>query len=172
MKKEVGKGKMAIIRKATIRDTPKIIRLWEALMQHHRVELGYGKGIFEFRKDMTKIYARFLKRQIRSKKAAVFVADTGAKNGNLAGHIMVAVQKRPPIYVHDSEAYIGELFVDADHRREGIATALMKEALGWAKTKKAYSMSIMLSSKNSRALATYKKSGFFVHHFKMNKIIK
>jgi len=166
---------MAFIRKATIRDTPKIIRLWEALMQHHRVELGYGKGIFEFRKDMATIYTRFLRKQIRSRKAAVFVAEEDAgigKAGKLVGHIMVTIQKRPPIYVHDSEAGIGELFVDPAHRREGIATALMKEALGWAKTKKAYSMSIMLSSRNSRALATYKKSGFSIHAFKMNKIIR
>jgi ribosomal protein S18 acetylase RimI-like enzyme len=158
-----------IVRKARLRDVPAITRLWKELMEHHRKKLGYGRGIFQYRKGMAGIYVRFLKKKIRARNAAVFVAEAG---GKAIGHVMVSIQKRPAIYVHDSEAYIGEIFVDNRFRGRGTGSLLLKEAERWAKSKGSYSLGLNLSTDNLDALRLYERFGFVAHHSKMNKIIR
>lgn len=161
--------KDALVRRATQADVPRIIELWKALEAHHVRHHGYGRGIFEYRPDRVKSYTKYLKKQHRRRNSAVFVAEVG---GRVAGHVMVEIQKLPPIYVHDRNAYVCEIVVDERYRRKGIGTMLLKEAEAWAKKKKMYSISLMVHVANENALATYKKAGFKGHHLKMAKIVK
>ncbi|MCI0504116.1 hypothetical protein L0Y65_05400 [Candidatus Micrarchaeota archaeon] len=87
-----------LVRKAHTADIPRIVVLWKALEAHHVKHHGYGRGIFEYKPDRLAIYLKFLKKQLRRRNAAVFVAEHG---GKVVGHVMVQVNRLPPIYVHD-----------------------------------------------------------------------
>lgn len=155
------------IRRARPPDMPKIIRLWKALMHHHR-RFGHGRGIFEYRKDAPALYGKFLARQLRRRNAAVFVAEAG---GRIVGHVMVESKKVPPVYVHSSEAYVDEIMVEKRWRRRGIGKSLLAKAAAWARGKKLYSIALNVHARNAEATAAYEKSGFAGHHIKMAKVL-
>ncbi|MEW6749064.1 MAG: GNAT family N-acetyltransferase [Candidatus Micrarchaeota archaeon] len=158
-----------IIRKATEKDIPRIKELWDSLIEYHRKHFGYGSGIFQYKKDKDAIYLRFLKKQVRRRNAAIFVAE---KEGKIVGHVMVEVGAIPPIYVHRKQAYICEIVVDEKHRGKGIGTALLEDAGLWAKKKGLYSISLMVHTGNKHAFSTYKSCGFEENHLKMVKTVK
>lgn len=158
-----------LIRKATLADIPRIIELWKALEAYHVLHHGYGRGIFSYRPDRLALYVKFLKKQLRRRNAAIFVAALG---GNVVGHVMVQTNRLPPIYVHDKDAYVCEIVVDERYRGKGIGTMLLKEAERWAKKKGLYSISLFVHTGNKSAFAAYRKSGFKEHHLKMAKIVK
>jgi ribosomal protein S18 acetylase RimI-like enzyme len=157
-----------LIRKAVLADIPRIIVLWKALEAYHVLHHGYGRGIFRYRPDRLALYVKFLKKQLRRRDAAVFVAELG---GNVIGHVMVQVNKLPPIYVHDKDAHVCEIVVDGRHRGKGIGTMLLEEAEGWASKKGLYSISLFVHIGNKAAYAAYRKSGFEEHHLKMAKTV-
>lgn len=161
--------KDVLIRKATLEDVPRILELWKALMGGHVRYYGYGRGIFTYKKDKAAIYLKFLKKQLRRRNAIVFVAEA---DGKIAGHVMVEVQKLPPIYVHDKNAYICEIIVDERYRGKGVGTMLLEEAERWARKKKMYSIGLMVHTDNEKAFSVYRKAGFNAHHLKMAKIVK
>lgn len=158
-----------LIRKATLKDVPQLIRQWKALEAYHVKHHGYGRGIFEYSPNRMALYLKYLKKQMRRRNAAVFVAEVG---GRIAGHIMVEIQKLPPIFVHDKNAYVCDIVVDSQYRGKGIGTALLEEAEEWAGKKKMYSIALMVHTANKNAFSVYRKFGFKEHHFKMAKIIK
>lgn len=161
--------KDVLIRNATSRDVPRIVQLWKSLMAYHVKHHGYGRGIFRYKKDKLALYVKFLKKQLRRRNAAVFVAET---NGKIAGHVMVEVHKVPPIYVYDKDAYICEIVVDERYRGKGIGTMLLKEVERWTKKKEMRSIALVVHIANKNALSLYRKSGFKEHHLKMAKIVK
>lgn len=157
------------VRKAVKEDVPRIKELWDSLVAYHKQHCGYGHGIFEYRKDKDARYLRFLKKQIRRRNAAVFVAEV---DGKIVGHVMVETQNKPPIYVNDKQAYVCEIVVDKRYRGRGIGKALMEKAEWWAKKKGMYSIGLVVHVKNKAAYSVYTKSGFREHHLKMAKKIK
>jgi ribosomal protein S18 acetylase RimI-like enzyme len=158
-----------LIRKATLKDLPRITQLWKSLMAYHDKHHGYGKGIFAYTKDKLALHLKFLKKQLRRRNAAVFVAEVG---GKIVGHVMVQVNKVPPIYLHDKEAYICEIIVEDGYRGKGIGTALLEEVEAWANKKKMYSIGLTVHIANPEALSVYREFGFREHHLKMAKIVK
>lgn len=158
-----------LVRKATLKDIPRIAQLWKALVAYHTKHHGYGKGIFKYREGKEALHLKYLKKQIRGRNSVVFVAEAG---GKVTGYIMVEVQKLPPIYLHDKNAYVCDLVVDSQYRGKGIGTALLEEAEEWARKKKMYSISLMVHTANDNALALYRNFGFRGHHLKMAKVVK
>lgn len=59
-----------------------------------------------------------------------------------------------------AEGFIDELYVQAAHRREGIAKRLMKEALRWVKERDCTSVTLTVDSKNESAIQLYQGMGF------------
>ena len=159
---------LSVIRKATAKDIPRIKELWDSLMSYHE-RFGYGRGIFEYKKNADALHTKFIRKQLRRRNAAIFVAEL---DGKVAGYVNVEVGTIPPIYVHDKEAYLCGIVVDNEYRRKGIGKALMKEAEGWAKKKGLYSIALTVHTGNKGAYTTYKKSGFKELNLKMVKIIK
>jgi len=157
------------IRKALIKDIPRIIELWKSLNLLHRKKFGYGAPLFRHNKKSLSLYKKFVAKRIRARNAAVFVAELNEK---IIGHVIVFVDKLPPIYVHDKQGYIGEIFVEEKYRGKGVGCELLSAAQKWAKKKGLFSLGLMVCNKNEAAISAYCKFGFFEHHLKMSKIIK
>lgn len=158
-----------LVRKAVDSDVPSILKLWKALEAHHVRHHGYGRGIFEYKKGREATFLKYLKKQSRRRNSVVFVAEIG---GKIVGYIMVEIQKLPPIYAHDKNAYVCDIVVDSQYRGRGIGTALLEEAEGWARKKKMYSIALMVHVANDNAISVYREFGFREHHLKMAKIVK
>ena len=64
------------------------------------------------------------------------------------------------------EGWIGvtAVEVDADHRRQGLGTAVMRAILDWGLARGAVSAYLQVAEENTGALALYDRLGFARHH--------
>lgn len=59
-----------------------------------------------------------------------------------------------------NEGFVGGLYVRPGHRRQGIALALMKEALVWIRNANCHSVTLLVNPQNSSAIRLYEGLGF------------
>ena len=71
----------------------------------------------------------------------------------------------------DRHAYVFLLYVEPNHRRKGIASALMAKAVEWAKARGDRKISLQVFSDNQPALMMYEKLGYRVQSFWMTRAI-
>ena len=158
-----------IVRKATMRDVPALVALWKKFWKEHDTAFTRGNPIFKTKRDIESYYFKFVKKLIRSKNGQIFVAQAEDK---LVGHIIVEITKLPPIYVHDKEAHVHEIYVEKNHRKKGIGSMLLGAANSWAKGKRIFSLGLTVNVRNKEAFSLYKEFGFNEHNLKMSKIIR
>jgi RimJ/RimL family protein N-acetyltransferase len=96
---------------------------------------------------------RYLKALRRHIGAAVYVAETERE---IAARLSVA---RDP---HPASRHVADLglMVAARHRRKGIGTALLEQALGWAQESDVSKLELHVFPHNGPAIALYEKFGF------------
>ncbi|MFH1285912.1 MAG: GNAT family N-acetyltransferase [Candidatus Micrarchaeota archaeon] len=152
------------IRRALTKDLPSILSMWRALMRFHKTLFPEH---FKTKRDALARYKTFLKKRLKAKNAAVFVAEA---NGQIIGHIMVSRNKLPPVY-SAREAYVDELFVKPNYRGKGVATALLQQAQKWAKEKKYNVIAISVNIKNTRAKKLYENFRFKPFNLALKKKI-
>ncbi|SEQ94661.1 GNAT family N-acetyltransferase [Natrinema salaciae] len=97
---------------------------------------------------------------------ATFVADA---DGPIAGYAVVVSGDSPPVFARGPEATLEELYVVPAHRGEGIATALMDRAEGWAADRGCDYITLSVNASNDSAAALYESSGYAVRRHKMDK---
>ena len=97
---------------------------------------------------------RYLKALRRHTGAAVYVADTD--HGDIAARLSVA---RDP---HPASRHVADLglMVAAGHRRKGIGTALLEQAVVWAHETDVSKLELHVFPHNAPAIALYEKFGF------------
>lgn len=80
----------------------------------------------------------------------------------------------PASHIHRQSRFleIGNLGVHPDHRRQGIASRLLKECETWADQEGYTRLELTCYSKNSGALAYYEQEGFEPVHVILEKSIK
>lgn len=90
-----------------------------------------------------------LEMELQNKCALFFVAE---ENGSILGHIgMHAVM---------DEGFIANVAVAKDHRRHGVATALLDRLIQCAQKKRLGFLTLEVRESNLPAIAFYQKSGF------------
>jgi diamine N-acetyltransferase len=65
---------------------------------------------------------------------------------------------------------VDSLFVSAEHRRHGIATALMQSALNWLQASGASSQHVVVFHANTEAIAFYQRFGFHPRNVMLERI--
>jgi RimJ/RimL family protein N-acetyltransferase len=97
---------------------------------------------------------RYLKAIRRHIGAAVYVAET--ERGEIAARLSVA---RDP---HPASRHVADLglMVAAGHRRKGIGTALLEQAVRWAKETDVSKLELHVFPHNAPAIALYETFGF------------
>ena len=86
-----------------------------------------------------------------------FIALAALKNGNVVGGI--AAYELRKFEQERSEIYIYDLAVAAEHRREGIATALIRKLQQLAAARAAYVIFVQADVGDAAAIALYSKLG-------------
>jgi len=78
-------------------------------------------------------YAAFYAPQLREDTAALFVAEIAGRPVGVAA-VYLAQNHRTQIFSKPS-AYVSNVWVEPDHRRKGIASALTRMTMAWAQGK-------------------------------------
>ena len=96
---------------------------------------------------------RYLRAARRSPHAAVFVAETP---DGLVGRLSVARD------VHPASRHVADLglMVAATHRRQGVGTALLRQAVAWSRESRIRKLELHVFAHNTPAIALYESFGF------------
>lgn len=127
---------MLTVRIATLKDLPRIIELEKRSGQRINEDL---RALFNVRNP--------------NEKYKFFKAE---EDGKILGY------SRMHLYKWNNSAYIISLLIDAEHRRKGIATRLLKNMENFARKSKARVLMFDASPDNAPALQLYFKNGFKV----------
>jgi diaminopimelate decarboxylase len=134
------------IRPARTSDAHAFVEFWSKIVAE-----GRNVRSEEVRHPLRVYRSRF--RHGWTDKEAQVVAMQGER---MVGHVYVAREEHP---VTRHVATLG-IAVAADHRREGIGTALMGEALRWARANGVEKIVLSVYPHNSEAIALYRRFGF------------
>lgn len=99
---------------------------------------------------------------ISSDKTPVFVAVDD--EGKVIGHLFC--NKQVAVYKDFKTLFIDDLCVDETTRRQGVGKALYEFAIGYAREKGCYDVTLNVWSGNDSALAFYGKMGMFPKRLK------
>src|SRR5437899_2848252 len=134
-----------IVRPAATADADALVRLGRSVAGEDELWLTYNRSPSDERRNVKSVR--------RDPNAAVFVAEAPA---GVVGRLSVARDGNP--YSHHV-AELG-LMVAAGERHRGIGTALMEEAIKWARGSGVTKVELHVFPHNEPAIALYRKLGF------------
>lgn len=114
------------VRPARLEDVDAIAQLWQALVEFHcsldsNLPLPTSQGAIR--------YARRLMDHLDDPMAKVLVA---VLDGEVIGYVLgVVVDLAPELFAQEPSGFLADIYVDADHRRSGVGTALVKGLMDW-----------------------------------------
>ena len=85
---------------------------------------------------------------------------SGGDSGEVLGGLAAAINQEIPIYQFTHYAFIHDLAVRPDARRQGIAKALIQYSRQWAQDKGVNQLRLMAAARNTAAKALFEKLGF------------
>lgn len=158
------------IREATVKDVPASVRLWEEFVKEHDETMTKNnpkiRPYIVKKKSASRIFEKFARRSIRSKKSVVHVAET---NGTPAGYSLIYIKDAIPVFRLEKIGYICDLFVKKEFRNRKISSRLMDEAMRWFKKKGIKQISLAVYKDNEFAHSIYKKWGFIDNQVEMRR---
>ena len=134
-----------IVRPAAASDTDALVELGRAVAGEDGLWLTYDRSRTDERRNVKSVR--------RDPNVAVFVAETP---DGVVGRLSIA-RDRSPYSRHVAE--LG-LMVAAGVRRKGIGTALLEEAMRWARGAGITKLELTVFPHNEPAIALYRKLGF------------
>jgi RimJ/RimL family protein N-acetyltransferase len=134
-----------LVRPAVPADADALVALGRAVASEEELWLTYDRSRSDERRNLRGVR--------RDSNVAIFVAETPA---GIAGRLSIA-RNRHPYSPHVAEVGI---MVAESQRRRGIGSALMEEALSWARAAGITKVELEVFPHNAPAIALYRKLGF------------
>ncbi len=134
-----------IVRPAATADADALVKLGRSVAAEGELWLTYNRSSSDERRNVRSVR--------RDPNAAVFVAETPV---GVVGRLSVARDGNP---VSHHVAELG-LMVAAEERRRGVGTALMEEAVKWARTSGVTKLELHVFPHNEPAISLYRRLGF------------
>jgi RimJ/RimL family protein N-acetyltransferase len=134
-----------LVRPAVPGDADALVALGRDVASEEELWLTYDRSRADERRNLRGVR--------RDPNVAIFVAETAA---GIVGRLSIA-RDRHPYSRHVAE--VG-LMVDAGQRRRGIGSALMDEAMKWARASGVTKVELEVFPHNAPAIALYRKLGF------------
>jgi ribosomal protein S18 acetylase RimI-like enzyme len=106
------------------------------------------------------ISGRFLE-SMESEDSATFITLV---DGAIVGYASVAVREQPPFYRTQRFGALSGLMVAKDHRRKGIATRLLAEAIDYFRRRGIRYFTVYTAVANEAAVRFYEQNGMAVLH--------
>ena len=89
-------------------------------------------------------------------------------NARIVGALEASVYTRDGVFLPASSLHIHGVFVAPEHRRQGVAVALLEEAMGWGAQQGCDEVDLNVLSQNP-AVELYRELGFEVVSYKMTR---
>lgn len=141
------------IRKAMKADVPKILPVWQELMEMHaRLD-----PFFACREGAEKLFAEYVSGNIHEPNACVLVAEDG---GRVVGYCQGMAGKHPPLLGIDEYGQICDFAVLESYRRQGIGQRMLEKMLEWFWSHGLLRVEVRCSVHNEISRSFWRKMGF------------
>ena len=144
-----------VVRGATDADAPALGRLGAMLLRAHYAfdpQRFIAPG-----SNPESGYEWFLRSQLTEDDAAVFVAE---QDRQVIGYVFAALEPISWKELREACGFIHDIVVDDPERRAGVATALMKAAMDWLRSRGAPRVVLGTAERNAAAQRLFEKLGF------------
>ncbi len=143
-----------MIRKARPSDAEGLAKLYLQFWEAHRK----SDPLLRLRKKPSLAgEAKAAKKDLRKRNCTIFVA---LEQGNVVGFIDLLVKKNDQMFVVKEYGYVDSLVVDREHRKKGIASALVRYGMSYLKGKGIGDVKLNLYCSNRAAMAVWRRLGF------------
>ena len=147
------------IRYTTKKDLKDYLELRKLVNKEHEKITSQKINITE--KQIKKEFSHF----VTSSKQMILFAE---ENKEVVGCLAISIYKG----LYKKVGFIDDIFVLKDYRKKEIATKLINEFMGILKKKKINYIRLGVNPKNKVAQNLYKKLGFKITHYEMEKRLK
>ena len=141
------------VRPAEFADLDRVAALWSLITRHHE---GFDPA-FRMREGAAGELAEWLRAIARDSDSQIFVYE---EDGDLPGMLIVRIDHAPPIMAETERAEVTDLGVRANARRQGIATALLEQALAWVRASGVERVDVQVAHANAEGQAFWRSKGF------------
>jgi len=141
------------IRKAKLKDLPRLAKLGVELLKYHAEFDPY----FAPNKDVEKVYFKFFKRCIHSGNRRLLIAK---EKDSIIGYSLGKISKRPPVFKTREMGFVNDMYVISKFRKQGVANMFLEELFAWFKSKKLRNIEIHVHTKNEIGKKAWAKYGF------------
>lgn len=151
-----------MIRFASKKDTPELIRLAQAMADyHHQLDPAHYRKASEYEQ-----LEEYPKEWMADKNSAMIVAE---ENGKIDGYCVAAVENAKDFMTPAIKkiGVIHGVFVEGPSRKKGVGRALVAHAVEWLKKKDAGHIELTVDANNRESYAAWKKLGFTDYKIKM-----
>jgi len=142
-----------VIRSATLRDIPDIVRLWEELMDFHRERDPF----FTRARNGSDLFRRFVEENVGNDAACVLVAV--AEDG-IVGYCQAMIDHHPEVVAEPDYGQILDFAVTASHRHTGIGSQMFEALCKWFRKEGLRRIEVRHSTCNDLAGQFWPKMGF------------
>ena len=141
------------VRSAEFADLDRVAALWSIITRHHESL----DPAFRMRDGVDGELAEWLRAIARDPDSQIFVYE---QDGDLPGMLIVRIDHAPPIMAETERAEVTDLGVRASARRQGIATALLEQALAWVRASGIERVDVQVAHANAEGQAFWRSKGF------------
>jgi ribosomal protein S18 acetylase RimI-like enzyme len=141
------------IRKATIEDIPQIVALWREVADMH----AKLNPMFELIEAPENKYLDHIKDVLVKENSYVVVAET---NDTIAGYAIIALGKRPDVFVMRNSGTIQDVYVKPEYRNAGTGKKMIKALVDFAKEKDTEIINLTVAIDNKEGNKFWIQMGF------------
>jgi len=152
------------IRDATVADADAVGRLWEVMAAQHR---AYDGDVWCWADNAARRWRDDFAGYVERGELLSLVAE--AVDGELAGFATVEVKASDAVLATETNAFVWELVVSPDHRRNDVGTKLMEHVFEELKRRGVDDVILHVSVENAAALALYEGLGMRRVMYRMYK---
>jgi len=158
------KASRVVVRRATQKDLPAILRLRMALLREHAHNAIYGR----LRADAEPRAAKLFAAQLQSTNEVLFLADIV---GETVGVLRCIQSSGSPLLDPAQYAYVSSVYVVPNAREQGVLRALLAEAVQWCNERGLEEMRLHNAADNPLANAAWEALGFeVVEHLRVRSL--
>ena len=143
-----------VIREATEADVPKILPIWQEMMNFHAKRDSY----FATCEGAEEAFSGYLSENIEKKDAVVFIAQNAER---VIGYCLCLIAERPPVCEMKRQyGNLSDLAVLENYRRKGVGEQMTAFAMKWFHSRQLKRVEVRVAVTNEISTQFWRKMGF------------
>ncbi|MBD3164813.1 GNAT family N-acetyltransferase [Candidatus Woesearchaeota archaeon] len=142
------------IRKATSKDTEKILKLWQELMDYHS---NLDKTYFHMAKNAREVMKKHLRLNLGKRGSLIMAAED---KGIIVAFCFARMEKLPPVYENRNYCFIDTAYTKKEYRNKSIMKEMIQRIEKYYGGKGIKNIVLDAFHLNEKGVASWKKIGF------------